>query len=91
MLRDEQKGFTLIETCFAVRQTYTGCTIPASSGLPTGTGTGSGKVQVSILSATSYRVTGYSKSKCNFILTRATTGRVTRTTSGGAYCSVTSW
>jgi type IV pilus assembly protein PilA len=80
-----------IETCFADRQTYVGCTILASSGLPIGTGTGSGKVQVSILSATSYRVTGYSKSNCNFILTRATTGRVTRTTSGGTYCSVTSW
>jgi type IV pilus assembly protein PilA len=51
-----------IETCFSDRQTYSGCTIPTSSGLPVGTGTGSGKVQVSILSATSYRVTGYSKS-----------------------------
>jgi type IV pilus assembly protein PilA len=80
-----------IETCFSDRQTYSGCTIPTSSGLPIGTGTGSGKVQVSILSATSYRVTAYSKSKCNFVLTRATTGRVTRTTSGGTYCSVTSW
>jgi type IV pilus assembly protein PilA len=81
-----------IETCFVDRQTYTGCTIPASSGLPVGTGTGSGRVQVSILSATSYRVTAYSKSRCNFLLTRATTGRITRTTSGGTtYCSVTTW
>jgi type IV pilus assembly protein PilA len=81
-----------IETCFVDRQTYTGCTIPASSGLPLGTGTGSGRVQVSILSATSYRVTAYSKSRCNFLLTRATTGRITRTTSGGTtYCSVTTW
>jgi type IV pilus assembly protein PilA len=80
-----------IETCFAEKQTYIGCTIPASSGLPVGTGTGSGKVQVGTLSATGYRVTAYSKSKCNFIITRATTGRITRTTSGGTYCSVTSW
>jgi type IV pilus assembly protein PilA len=81
-----------IETCFVDRQTYTGCTIPASSGLPVGTGTGSGRVQVSILSATSYRVTAYSQSRCNFLLTRATTGRITRTTSGGTtYCSVTTW
>jgi hypothetical protein len=75
----------------AERQTYVGCTIPASSGLPVGTGTGSGKVQISIPSATGYRVTAYSKSRCNFIITRATTGRITRTTSGGTYCSVTSW
>jgi type IV pilus assembly protein PilA len=85
-----------IETCFADRQTYVGCTLPASSGLPIGTGSGSGKVQVSALSATGYTVTGYSKSKCNFILTRvatgATAGRITRTTSGGTtYCSVTTW
>jgi type IV pilus assembly protein PilA len=81
-----------IESCFVDRQSSTGCTIPASSGLPVGTGTGSGRVQVSILSATSYRVTAYSKSRCNFLLTRATTGRITRTTSGGTtYCSVTTW
>jgi type IV pilus assembly protein PilA len=56
-----------------------------------GTGTGSGKVQVSSPSATGYRVTAYSESRCNFLITRATTGRVTRTTSGGTYCSVTTW
>jgi type IV pilus assembly protein PilA len=77
-----------IETCFADRQTYVGCTIPTSSGLPVGTT--QGRVQVSNQSATGYRVTGYSKSRCNFIVTRATTGRVTRTTSGTG-CSVTSW
>jgi hypothetical protein len=61
-------------------QTYVGRTIPASSGLPVGTGTGTGKVRVSSQSATGYRVT-----------TRATTGHIMRTTSGGTYCSVTSW
>jgi type IV pilus assembly protein PilA len=80
-----------IETCFADRATYVGCTIPTSSGLPVGTGTLTGRVQVSSLSQTGYRVTGHSKSNCNFLLTRATTGRITRTTSGGTYCSVTSW
>jgi type IV pilus assembly protein PilA len=78
-----------IEACFVDKQTYIGCTIPTSSGLPVGTTPG--KVQVSSPSATGYRVTAYSQSRCNFIITRATTGRVTRTTSGGTYCSVTSW
>jgi hypothetical protein len=70
-----------------------GCTIPASSGLPVGTGAGTGRVGVGTLSPTGYTVTAYSRSKCNFVLTRATlTGRITRTTTGGTtYCSVTAW
>ena len=77
-----------IETCFTDAQTYVGCTIPATSGLPVGTG--QGQVQVSGQGADTYVVTGYSKSGCNFIITRPTGGgAATRTTSGT--CSVTSW
>ena len=77
-----------IETCFTDSETYVGCTIPASSGLPVGTG--QGQVQVSGQGSDTYVVTGYSKSGCNFIITRPTGGgAVTRTTSGT--CSVTSW
>ena len=77
-----------IETCFTDAQTYVGCTIPATSGLPVGTG--QGQVQVSGQGADTYVVTGYSKSGCNFIITRPTGGgATTRTTSGT--CSVTSW
>ena len=77
-----------IETCFTDAQTYVGCTIPATSGLPVGTG--QGQVQVSGQGADTYVVTGYSKSGCNFIITRPTGGgAVTRTTSGT--CSTASW
>jgi type IV pilus assembly protein PilA len=77
-----------IETCFTDSETYVGCTIPATSGLPVGTG--QGQVQVSGQGADTYVVTGYSKSGCNFIITRPTGGgAATRTTSGT--CSVTSW
>ena len=77
-----------IETCFTDSQTYVGCTIPASSGLPVGTG--QGQVQVSGQGTDSYTVTAYSKSGCNYIITRPSGGgAVTRTTSGT--CSVTSW
>ena len=77
-----------IETCFTDGQTYVGCSIPATSGLPVGTG--QGQVQVSGQGSDTYVVTAYSKSGCNFIITRPTGGgAVTRTTSGT--CSVTSW
>jgi type IV pilus assembly protein PilA len=77
-----------IETCFTDSETYVGCTIPATSGLPVGTG--QGQVQVSGQGADTYVVTGYSKSGCNFIITRPTGGgAVTRTTSGT--CSTPSW
>jgi type IV pilus assembly protein PilA len=79
-----------IETCFTDNQTYVGCTIPATSGLPVGTAVG--QVQVSGQGIDTYTITGYSKSGCNFIITRpAGGGGVTRSTSGGANCSVTSW
>jgi type IV pilus assembly protein PilA len=77
-----------IETCFTDNETYSGCTIPTSSGLPVGTG--QGQVQVSGQGTDTYVVTAYSKSGCNYIITRpAGGGAVTRTTSGT--CSVTSW
>jgi type IV pilus assembly protein PilA len=79
-----------VETFFAENETYVGATIPANSGLDVGTGPG--QVQVSGQSATGYVVTGYSKSGCSFIITRATTGGTTRTTGGQAGCDgKTSW
>jgi type IV pilus assembly protein PilA len=79
-----------IETCFTDNETYAGCTIPASSGLPVGTG--QGQVQVSGLGADTYVVTGYSKSGCNFVITRPTGGAaVTRTKTGTNCGSGTSW
>ena len=77
-----------IETCFTDNETYVGCTIPTTSGLPVGSGTG--QVDVGTQSVDGYVVTAKSKSGCNFIITRPTGGgAVTRTTSGT--CSVTSW
>ena len=77
-----------IETCFTDAQTYVGCTIPTTSGLPVGSGTG--QVDVGTQSVDGYVVTAKSKSGCNFIITRPTGGgAATRTTSGT--CSVTSW
>jgi type IV pilus assembly protein PilA len=77
-----------IETCFTDNETYVGCTIPTTSGLPVGSGTG--QVDVGTQSVDGYVVTAKSKSGCNFIITRPTGGgAVTRTTTGT--CSVTSW
>ena len=77
-----------IETCFTDAQTYVGCTIPTTSGLPVGSGTG--QVDVGTQSVDGYVVTAKSKSGCNFIITRPTGGgAATRTTSGT--CSVPSW
>jgi type IV pilus assembly protein PilA len=77
-----------IETCFTDSETYVGCTIPTTSGLPVGSG--AGQVDVSSQSVDGYKVTAVSKSGCSFIITRPTGGgAVTRTTSGT--CSVTSW
>jgi type IV pilus assembly protein PilA len=77
-----------IETCFTDSETYVGCTIPTTSGLPVGSG--AGQVDVSSQSVDGYKVTAVSKSGCSFVITRPTGGgAVTRTTSGT--CSVTSW
>jgi len=79
-----------VETCFTDQETYVGCTIPASSGLPVGTGTG--QVQVSGQGVDSYTVTAYSKSGCQFIITRPTGGGAVTRTLGGSNCpSGTSW
>jgi type IV pilus assembly protein PilA len=79
-----------IETCFTDQETYSGCTIPTSSGLDIGTGPG--QVQVSGQGTDTYVITGYSKSGCNFIITRPTGGgAVTRTKSGSNCPAGTSW
>jgi type IV pilus assembly protein PilA len=77
-----------IETCFTDNETYVGCTIPATSGLPVGTG--AGQVQVSGQAVDGYTITGYSKSGCNYVITKSGGSTTTRTTSGSG-CSQTSW
>jgi type IV pilus assembly protein PilA len=78
-----------IETCFAEKETYVGCSIPAESGLPVGSGLG--EVEVGGLGASTYTVTAHSKSQCNFIINRLSTGGTTRTTSGSNCPSSGSW
>ena len=78
-----------VETCFTDAETYVGCTIPASSGLPVGAS--AGQVEVGSLTQNGYVVTGHSKSGCNFLITRAATGAATRTMSGSNCPSGTSW
>jgi type IV pilus assembly protein PilA len=80
-----------IETCFTDNETYVGCTIPATSGLPVGTG--QGQVQVSGQGVDSYTVTAKSKSGCDYVISRpAGGGAVTRTHANGGNCpSGTSW
>jgi type IV pilus assembly protein PilA len=77
-----------IEACSADSETYVGCTIPASSSLPVGTG--QGQVQVSGQSVDGYTITAYAKSGCNYIITKANGGAATRSTSGSG-CLSTSW
>jgi type IV pilus assembly protein PilA len=72
-----------VESCFTDNESYTGCTL-ANAGLPLGTTAGG--VELSVTSASSYAVTGHSKSGCDFVITRTGTGAVTRTktvTTGG--------
>jgi type IV pilus assembly protein PilA len=79
-----------IETCFTDQETYIGCSIPTSSGLPVGSGVG--QVEVGTLSVDGYVVTAHSKSQCNFVITRPTGGgAVTRTLTGSNCPSGTSW
>jgi type IV pilus assembly protein PilA len=77
-----------IETCFTNAETYVGCTIPTTSGLPVGAAVG--QVDVGTQTIDGYVITAKSKSGCNFIITRpAGGGAVTRSTSGT--CSTSSW
>jgi type IV pilus assembly protein PilA len=81
-----------IETCFTDSETYVGCTIPASSGLPVGTG--QGQVEVGSLGVDTYKITAHSKSGCDYSITRpAGGGAVTRGVAAqtGKTCSVSSW
>ena len=82
-----------VETCFTDAETYVGCSIPASSGLPVGTGASSGNVEVGTLSATGYVVTAHSKSGCDYTITKAAaTGAITRgTTANGSATCPASW
>jgi type IV pilus assembly protein PilA len=71
-----------VESCFTDSETYTGCVPGTDSGLPIGTGVGNVEVTVT---ANSYAVTGHSKSSCDYIITKAASGSVTRTL-GGSNC-----
>jgi type IV pilus assembly protein PilA len=82
-----RNAMSQVETCFAEQQTYVGCKLPTSSGLPVGSGPG--EVEVSDRGSVAYKVTAHSESGCNFIISRLGSGVFTRTTSGT--CSGTSW
>jgi type IV pilus assembly protein PilA len=82
-----------IETCFADSETYVGCTIPAASGLPVGTAQGQVEAPAATLTQNGYVITAHSKSGCDFTITRASTGAVTRsvgTNVAGSSCPA-SW
>jgi type IV pilus assembly protein PilA len=73
-----------VESCFTDNETYDGCTL-TNAGLPLGTGAGGVELSVDA-DKKGYTVTGHSKSGCDFKITRANTGVVTRTktvTTGG--------
>ena len=73
-----------VESCFTDNESYTGCTLD-NAGLPLGSTAGGVELSVGT-GGTSYTVTGHSKSGCDFKITRAATGVVTRTktvTTGG--------
>jgi type IV pilus assembly protein PilA len=80
-----------VETCFTDSETYVGCTIPTSSGLPVGTGLG--QVTTTTLGTDSYTITAKSKSGCDFVISRPTGGGpVTRAHADGGACpSGTTW
>jgi type IV pilus assembly protein PilA len=80
-----------IETCYVDNQDYTGCTIPASSGLPIGSA--QGQVEVTATGTNTYTIVGHSKSGCNFTVQRLSTGATTRSASAqsGQTCTAGSW
>jgi type IV pilus assembly protein PilA len=84
---DARSATMQMETCFAGKQTYVGCTLDADSGLSVGTG--DGEVQVSGQSGTGFVATAYSTSGCRFVLTRSATG-VART-AAGSHCPASTW
>jgi type IV pilus assembly protein PilA len=69
-----------VESCFTDNETYTGCNL-TNSGLPVGNTTGNVELNVDA-DGKGYNVVAHSKSGCNFKMTRANTGAVTRTLTG---------
>ena len=71
-----------MESCFTDSETYVGCTL-TGSGLPIGSG--QGQVEITgTSSATDYQVTAHSKSGCDFLITKNTSGTTKSTT--GSNC-----
>ena len=86
-----------IESCFADTQDYQTC-LPAADGTlggdPTGLkiGTAGGEVQAASGAATSYVITGYSKSGNTFLITKTGGAAPTRTCTGsGGGCKGGTW
>lgn len=84
---DARNAVSQLESCFSDAQTYASCADLASSGLPLGTS--NGQVNVTSPSTTGYTVTAYSKSGCQFILTKTNNGPLTKSTSGT--CDGATW
>jgi type IV pilus assembly protein PilA len=73
-----------VESCFTDAETYTGCNL-TNTGLPVGA-TG-GNVELTVNgTGNGYEVVGHSKSGCDFKITRASNGAVTRTRTPDASC-----
>ena len=95
---DVRNAVTQMETCFANKQTYVGCTaaevkkestgIDIIDGAPT-----AGKVGIISVSATGYKLTAKSKSNTTFTIAKdGTTGVLARTCApDGGGCNGTSW
>jgi type IV pilus assembly protein PilA len=67
-----------VESCFADSQDYSACGTANLTQTGLDLGTGVGQVEAVPAGATGYTVTGHSKSGNNFMITRASTGVITR-------------
>jgi type IV pilus assembly protein PilA len=92
---DARNLVSQVESCFADTQDYRNCTTAAQLGTTGLTlGTANGEVQVTASAATSYVITGYSKSDNDFIITKtagAAPERTCTTANEGACPSTGKW
>ena len=90
---DARNMVTQVESCFADTQDYQQCDTAAELGT-TGlnVGTGQGQVNVTSSNASSYVITGYSKSGNTFLISKVSGGAATRTCTGSSGgCKNNSW
>jgi type IV pilus assembly protein PilA len=92
---DARNAVSEVESCYTDTQDYGQCLNTAGLGSNTGLsfGTSQGQVNVASANATSYVVTGYSKSGNNFTITKSNGGPAVRdcTTHGNGGCGASGW